>query len=67
MEPKAGDQYIRPGDAFPRFTVVGAVNTRNGWIVELEEYCASTSDGDIKSVLVASTETLNQLGWRIHQ
>jgi len=62
---KAGDQYIRPGDSFPRFTVVRAVNTRNGWIVELEEYCASTSDGAIKSALVASTETLHQLGWRI--
>ena len=65
MRLNVGDQYIRPGDAFPRFTVVRAVNTRNGWIVELEEYCASTSDGAIKSVLVASTETLNQLGWRI--
>jgi hypothetical protein len=64
---KVGDQYIRPGDSFPRFTVVRAVNTRNGWIVELEEYCASTSDGDIKSVLVASTEVLHQLGWRVHQ
>jgi len=62
---KAGDQYIRPGHAFPRFTVVRAVNTRNGWIVELEEYCASTPDGDVISILVASTETLNQLGWRI--
>jgi hypothetical protein len=67
MRLNVGDQYIRPGDAFPRFTVVGAVNTRNGWVVELEEYCASTSDGAIKSAIVASTETLNQLGWRIHQ
>ena len=64
---KVGDQYIRPGDSFPRFTVVRAVNTRNGWIVELEEYCASTPDGDVISILVEPVEMLHSLGWRIHQ